>query len=354
MPRRTPARTLAACTLALGLTAAGTAAAAPDPRQQSLRELAEQHGLHLGVAVTPEHFDEAPYTRVAAEEYTALTHENDLKWESVQPRPGEFDFDGADEVMEAAHAHDQQVHGHTLVWHSQLPAWMEEGDFTPGELRATMREHIGATMGRYAGDIATWDVVNEPIGDDAQWRDSVFHEVLGPDFVAESFHMAAEADPQAQLFLNDYSIDGVNDKSDVYYELAADLVARGVPIDGIGLQSHLVVGEVPSDMRENMERFADLGLQVMITELDVRVPESATEQDLAQQAEDYREVLELCLQVDACSGVSVWGVTDAYSWVPGHFPGEGAALPFDEDYAPKPAYWALHEALGGEGEPAHR
>ena len=356
-------RAVVSTALALGLAAAGLTAAAHGQfgltatpvsaetaqQQQTLRELADQLGVRMGTAVSEQHLGQQAYHDSAATEFNSVTHENSLKWESVQPQRGEYSFDGADTVVEFAESNDQQVHGHTLVWHSQLPSWVENGGFGPEELLEIMDDHISTTMGRYEGQIDTWDVANEVIDDDANWRDSVFHEQLGEDFVAESLHMARAADPSASLFINDYSIDGINAKSDVYYDLASDLVAQGAPLDGIGLQAHLIVGQVPGDMRQNIERFADLGLEVMITELDIRVPTPATEADLQRQAEDYREVFEICLDVSGCSGVTVWGVTDAYSWVPDHFEGEGSALPIDENYDPKPAYWAIHEALGGAG-----
>lgn len=356
-------RTALCTALTLGLAAAGLTAEAHGQfgltatpvaaetahQQQTLRERADQLGFRMGTAVSEQHLNEQAYHDTAAAEFNSVTHENSLKWESIQPEQGEYSFDGADTVVEFAEANDQQVHGHTLVWHSQLPSWVEDGGFGPEELLDVMDDHISTTVGRYEGRIDTWDVANEIIDDDANWRNSVFHEQWGEDFVAEALHMAHAADPAASLFINDYNIEGINAKSDVYYDLAADLLDQGAPLDGIGLQSHLIAGQVPNDMRQNIERFTDLGLEVMLTELDVRVPTPADETDLQQQAEDYREVFEICLDIPGCSGVTVWGVTDAYSWVPGNFEGEGAALPIDEDYDPKPAYWAIHEALGENG-----
>lgn len=357
-------RTAVSVALAFGLVAAGITATAAHgqsgltgtpvsaetvQQQQTLRELADQRGVRMGAAVAEHRLNEQDYSNAAAAEFNSVTHENSLKWESVQPQQGQYSFDGADNLVNFAESNGQDIHGHTLVWHSQLPSWVENSGFGPEELLAVMDDHISTTMGRYEGQIDTWDVANEVIGDDANWRNSVFYEQLGEDFVAEALHMARDADPNARLFINDYSIDGINAKSDVYYDLAVDLLDQGAPLDGIGLQAHLIVGQVPGDMRQNIQRFADLGLEVMITELDVRVPTPATEADLQRQAEDYREVFEICLEVSGCSGVTVWGVTDAYSWVPEHFEGEGAALPLDDNYNPKPAYWAIHEALGGTG-----
>ena len=357
-------RTVGAVALALALVTGGfladthvrgatpvSAEEAAQAQQATLRELADQRGVRMGTAIASHHLNQSDYARTAAAEFNSVTHENDLKWETVQPQQGQFNWTNADRIVEFAEQNDQMIHGHTLVWHSQLPSWVADGNFTPDQLRGVMRDHINTTMGRYRGQIDTWDVVNEPIGDDARFRDSVFHRTLGVDFIAESFRMARAADPNARLFINDYNIDGINAKSNAYYDLVSDLVAQGVPIDGIGMQGHLISGQLPSDIQQNIQRFADLGLEVMITELDIRIQMPATQQKLEQQARDYEAVANACYAVSGCSGVIVWGVTDAYSWVPDHFSGEGAALPIDENYQHKPAYWALHEVLGGDGGP---
>ncbi|WP_159943407.1 MULTISPECIES: endo-1,4-beta-xylanase [unclassified Nocardiopsis] len=317
----------------------------------TLRDLADQRGVRMGTAVASHRLNETAYRQTAAAEFNSVTHENDLKWETVQPQRGQFNWTNADRVVDFAQQNDQMIHGHTLVWHSQLPSWVANGNFSRSELTQIMENHISTTVGRYRGQIGTWDVVNEPIGDNAQFRDSVFYRTLGRDFIAQSFRMARAADPNARLFINDYNIDGINAKSDAYYELVRDLLAQGVPIDGIGLQGHLISGQVPSSLQQNIQRFADLGLEVMITELDIRMQMPVTQQKLEQQARDYETVVNACYAVSGCSGVIVWGVTDAYSWVPDHFDGQGAALPIDENYQPKPAYWAIHEALGGDAGP---
>ncbi|MFV2197985.1 endo-1,4-beta-xylanase [Nocardiopsis sp. LOL_012] len=363
--RRAPrGRAAAAAVLAAGLLTGGLTAAAHAQDDSALpardaalaeaaalRQLADEQGLRMGAAVGARHLDQPDYARTAAEEFNSVTHENSLKWETVQAQPGQFDWSGADRIVAFARSNDQMVHGHTLVWHSQLPSWVADGDFTGDELLEVMDTHITTTVGRYRDDIDTWDVVNEPIGDDARFRDSVFHRTLGEDYIAEAFRMADRADPDARLFINDYNIDGINAKSDAYYALVQDLLARGVPIDGIGFQGHLISGQVPSDIQQNIQRFVDLGLEVMITELDIRVQLPATQQKLEQQADDYTRVAEACYAVEGCSGVTVWGVTDAHSWVPDVFEGQGAALPIDGGYQPKPAYWSLHEALGGDPGP---
>ncbi|RKS08370.1 endo-1,4-beta-xylanase (glycosyl hydrolase family 10) [Nocardiopsis sp. Huas11] len=361
---RTRARALAAvalgCALAAGTaTAAHAAPAAPTEtaaeteraQQSGLREPADELGLRMGTAVSAHLLDQQVYRDTAATEFNFITHENSLKWESVQPQRGQYSFADADRIMEFAQANDQEVHGHTLVWHSQLPSWVEDGNFSEAELTEVTTDHIETTMGRYAGEIATWDVVNEPFNEDGTFRDSVFQRTLGEDYIAQALTTADSVDPDARLFVNDYNIEGINAKSDGMYALAESLLDQGVPLDGVGIQGHLVVGQVPGDVRQNIERFTDLGLEVVITELDIRMDLPVTEAKLERQAADYALVMDACLSVPGCSGVSVWGVTDAHSWVPDVFEGQGAALPIDEAYAPKPAYWAISGALGGATGP---
>ncbi|GHC68599.1 hypothetical protein GCM10010309_34860 [Streptomyces violaceochromogenes] len=146
-------------------------------------------------------------------------------------------------------------------------------------------------------------------------------------------------------------MEGVNAKSTALYNLVKSLKERGVPIDGVGLQAHLIVGQVPSTLQQNIQRFADLGVDVAITELDIRMQLPATQAKLTQQAADYQAVTNACVAVARCTGVTVWGFTDSDSWIPDTFPGQGAATPYDENYRSKPAYHAIAEALGGTTTP---
>ncbi|QBI56661.1 endo-1,4-beta-xylanase [Streptomonospora litoralis] len=349
--RASRARRLTGAALATFLGAAVLAPAAPAAADSPLRDHAAQQGFEIGAALGADHLqNDSQFADLAATEFNASTPENSMKWSVTEPSRGQFDFSQADAYMDFAQANNQKVRGHTLVWHSQLPSWVENGNFSESELLSIMENHIDEVAGRYAGEIAYWDVANEIFLGDGSWRNSVFYETIGPDFVAEALRMAAEADPSAELWLNDYSIDGINAKSDAYYNLIQDLLAQGVPIDGIGLQAHLINGQVPSSLQQNIQRFADLGIDVAITELDVRIQMPASDSELQQQAQDYRAVMDACLAVDGCIGVTVWGIVDKYSWVPDTFEGEGAPLLYNDNYQPKPAYDAVHAALGGQND----
>jgi len=214
-----------------------------------------------------------------------------------------------------------------------------------------MNDHIALEVGRYKGRLAAWDVVNEPFNEDGTYRQTLWYNGLGTGYIAQALTAARAADPAARLYINDYNVEGVNAKSTALYNLVKSLKEQGVPIDGVGLQAHLIVGQVPSTLQQNIQRFADLGVDVAITELDIRMTLPSDSTKLAQQAADYKAVMNACVAVARCAGVTVWGFTDSDSWVPSTFPGEGAATPYDENYAPKPAYYAIAEALGGTTTP---
>jgi endo-1,4-beta-xylanase len=330
---------------------AATPSASPTPSSTpgpALKDLAGTR--YFGTALSPQWVNrDTAYADVAASQFDQVTPENEMKWQVVEPQQGQFDWSGADAVVAFAQAHDQLVRGHTLVWHSQLPDWLANGSFTPAQLKDLLQQHIATEMGRYAGKIYAWDVVNEAFNEDGSWRDDIWYKALGEEYVADAFKWAHAADPAAKLYINDYNVEGINPKSDALYDLVKKLKTDGVPIDGVGIQGHFdLQNAFPSDMTENLQRFADLGLEVAITELDVRMTTPASAADLATQAAYYKQAVEACVSVTACVGITVWGFGDRYSWVPYSFPGEGAACLWDENLAPKPALAAVQEALQGK------
>ena len=232
------------------------------------------------------------------------------------------------------------------MWHSQLPSWVSS--LPLNQVQAAMEAHITTEATHYKGQVYSWDVVNEPFNDDGTPRQDVFYNAFGgTGYIADALKTAHAADPDAKLYLNDYNIEGSGAKSDAMYALVSSLKSQGVPIDGVGFESHFILGQVPSTMKANMARFAALGLNVAVTELDDRIQLPATAANLAQQATDYAAVVNDCLGVTGCVGVSQWGVGDADSWIPGFFSGYGSATMYDQNYQPKPAYNAVVTALGG-------
>ena len=341
-----PGTHVAAAALAL-LTWAG--ASAGEASRATLGAAAAGSGRYFGAAIDPGALDERPYRELAAAQLTSVTPENAMKWGSVEPQRGQYDWGEADALVAFAKAHGQKVRGHTLVWHSQLPLWLIDGGFSPAEVKDLMVAHITAEAGRYRGAIYAWDVVNEPFADDGQWRRSIFYDAMGPGYVAIALRAARAADPDAKLYINDYNVETDGPKMQALYDLVATLKRDGVPIDGVGLQSHFIGGEAPADFRAVLQKFTALGVDVAVTELDLRLRLPADAHALTAQAADYASIVSACRSTPRCVGVTTWGITDDRSWVPSFFSGYGAALPFDENYQPKPAVEAIVDAFAGKG-----
>jgi endo-1,4-beta-xylanase len=313
--------------------------------EATLGGAAQSTGRYFGAALAPDYLDEKPYRELAQKQLTSVTPENQMKWEAVEPLRGDLTWSAADKLVEFARANGQKIRGHTLVWHSQLPQWLVQGEFSRSELKELMVAHIAAEVGRYKGSIYAWDVVNEPFTDDGAWRKSIWYEAMGPDYVAIALKAARAADPAAKLYVNDYNVETDGPKMQALHDLVASLKRQGAPIDGVGLQSHFVAGATPADLQSVMARFAALDVDVAVTELDVRVRTPSDEKSLAAQAADYGAVARACRQTPRCVGVTTWGVSDDHSWVPGFFSGYGDALPYDESYRAKPAAAALIRGL---------
>ncbi|CCA75982.1 probable endo-1,4-beta-xylanase [Serendipita indica DSM 11827] len=267
-----------------------------------------------------------------------------MKWETIEATRGVFSSPDADNIVAIAQRNGLTMRGHTLVWHSQLPAWVANGNWTTTTLTDVIKSHITGVMTKYKGKIHTWDVVNEVVGDDAKMRPSVFYNTLGESFIDLAFKTAKSVDPKPILAINDYNLE-YSDKANAMYDLVKRLKARHVPVEQIGAQAHLVVGSLPTGIKETYKKFASLKVSVAITELDIRMPTPPTAATLAQQAKDYVTMVKACLEIPECLGITFWGLSDKYSWVPGVFSGEGAACLYDEDLQPKPDYTAVRAAL---------
>ncbi|MET8269280.1 MULTISPECIES: endo-1,4-beta-xylanase [unclassified Streptomyces] len=344
-PGGLPALLFTACAVAASL--AGVPAAAAE--QGTLHDLAAAHGKYFGSATDNPELPDAAYAATLGSEFGQITPGNSLKWDTTEPQQGQFSFTKGDVITDFARDHGQTVRGHTLVWHSQLPGWVAA--MPSVQVGAAMTNHIAEVAGHYRGEVAAWDVVNEPFNDDGTFRTSPFYNAMGSDYIATALRAAHAADPDAKLYINDYNTEGLGAKSNAMYDLVSELVAEGVPIDGVGFQAHLAVQYgFPGGMQQNLQRFADLGLDVAVTELDVRMQLPADAAKLATQATYYRNVVEACLAVARCVGITVWDYTDKYSWVPDAFPGQGAANLYDENLRPKASYAAVRTALGGDDE----
>jgi endo-1,4-beta-xylanase len=314
--------------------------------QPTLRQFAARRGITIGTAVQSRAFrEDATYRALLADEFDGLTFENQLKWDVVEPQRGRYEWGNADALVSFAQQQGIALRGHTLVWSSALPGWLTTSAFTRDQLRAILRDHIYAVVGRYRGRVAAWDVVNEPLDSSGQLGRSFWYQALGADYLADALRWAHEADPKAALYINDFGVENRNRKSDGLYQLVSTLRQAGVPINGVGFQSHLTVDSPLATLEENLSRFTELGLDVAITELDVRLPRPVTENLRVMAANVYAKVLRDCLAVRRCVSYTVWGFSDSYSWVPYAYPGWGEACLYDATFGPKPAYLRVRDVL---------
>lgn len=319
-----------------------------------LRELAQAHGVTIGSATDiwpPLH--DLGFESLFAEQFD-LASPTELYWPTTRGEDDGFWFVAADLMINYATVHDQEVTGMFLVWDFALPRWVKDlAADDPDALGPVFDEHIETVVSRYAGRVDTWVVVNEAIwgpeetGDpEGMFARTLWWDTLGSGYIDRAFEVARAADPAATLMYNETGAEEVNPKSDFMLEMADDMLGRGVPLDAVGFQFH-VRADTPPDMasvQQNFERFAALGLDVFITELDVSLEgvKGTEDERLAMQAAVYQDVLEVCLAVPACRSYTVFGFSDWYAW---DELGDATPLVFDEDYLPKPAFFAIQDAL---------
>jgi endo-1,4-beta-xylanase len=316
----------------------------------TLRYLAQKRGISIGTAVAIEPFREnSNYRNIVVREFNLLTPENVMKFEVVHPEHDRYDFTPADALVTFAKDNQMKVRGHTLVWHLQLPEWLTKAKWTREELMTILQQHIETVVGRYRGQLVAWDVVNEAIADDAELRESIWLKGIGSDYIEKAFRWAHAVDPQARLFYNDYGGEGLGKKSDAIYALVKNLRQRDVPIHGVGFQMHVSIDDPPKpeDVAANIKRLGELGLEVHITEMDVRIHggRGTRQEKLTAQAKLYRDMLRVCLDAPNCTTFVIWGFTDKHSWIPSHYGHPDSPLIFDESFRPKSGYEALMKVL---------
>lgn len=306
--------------------------------------------IPLGAAINHERLQQDPLEmRTYSDNFNAFTPENVMKMESLQPREGVFDFGKADDMVVWGASRGLRMRAHNLVWHNQMPEWARRDSQlrSRDEMIEIMTTHIRTLMTHYRGKFAEWDVLNEAVGEDGSLRTaSPWYERIGPEYVELAFRAARAADPSAKLFYNDDGIGLPGRHQEGVYNLVRALKAKGL-IDGVGFQSHIsntYYLDTPT-MVTSLNRFASLGLQVAITEADVRIhvdgPPMSYVDSLELQRERYVRLAAACHQVRACTSFTVWGVSDRDSW----FGADQAALLFDTSFAKKPAYDAVVRTL---------
>ena len=312
-------------------------------------------------------------------QFNSISPENVLKWEKIHPEPGRYDFGLADLYVEYGVEHHMFVVGHTLVWHSQVPVWVfqdENGNLlTRDALLARLKDHIDTVVGRYKGKIRSWDVVNEALNEDGTLRQSLWYKIIGPDYIEKAFQFAHEADPQAELFYNDYNLENEPKRSGAI-TLIKKQKPEGIPIAGVGIQGHDHLDWPTSEQEDaTISAFAALGVKVAITELDISVLPNAGAQPSAdvnlriqqeaalnpyikglpgavqqELSKRYSDLFRVYVKHrDTVERVTFWGVTDGDSWL-NDWPVQGRTnypLLFDRSGQPKPAYDAVLHVVSG-------
>jgi endo-1,4-beta-xylanase len=308
----------------------------------------------VGAALNPGVLGADPdYRAVAGSEFNCAVAEYGMKWDSMEPQQGTFDFSLGDQVVAFARDHDMRVKGHALVWHGATPDWVLDIS-SPSELRAVIHDYVTAVVKHFKGKVEEWDVVNEAISDTGgTFRQTHFYKVLGDELFKVAFEAAHAADPNVKLLYNDYGGEDLGVKSNAIYALVKKLKESGLPIHGIGLQSHLThTGVRADDLAANMKRLAALGLSVNLSEIDVRMGMATGTLDdkLERQADIYRLLASACANEPACTGLYVWSFTDAHSWVDGTFGGTNRPCLLDENLVRKPAYHGFRAGLSGSSQ----
>ncbi len=346
--------------LLVGCSDAPSMSCAEPAASCTVGEAATEIGRFAGTTSEAQGWTNEPVGELVRRHFNSVTSQNELKWGRLVRSPGVYDFAHADETVAFAQQHGLRMRGHVLFWHrlNGPPAWLDAeldtGD-PEARLRELIREHAHAVVGRYKGRIHTWDVVNEPLAilSDHVDPESIFFQTFAryEDFLDLAFQSAREADPEAKLFLNEIFASVSQASFDGLYALVRGMIERGTPIDGVGFQGHFILSLPEREqLQERLQAFADLGLIVEITELDVSISLlTDSSNPLAAQAEVYRDVFAACHAVSACAGITTWNSHDGATWLDrdaGFAPlGPHAPTLFDEELQPKPSYTAARDAL---------
>lgn len=348
--------------------AAGTTSKIP-----SLKETFKNDFL-IGTALSAQQIEgkDSGAARLVPQQFNAATPENIMKAEVIHPGWDQYNFDLADKLVAYAKKNNIEVTAHTLIWHSQTPAFLR-GIKSADSIKQYFVNHINTVASRYDGKVYSWDVVNEALNEDGTLRNSIFLQKLGDNYIVEAFQLAQKAAPHTKLYYNDYNIEQPKKRAGAI-AIIKKIQAAGVRIDGVGIQGHWHVDNVPmKEIEESLKEFSALGVKVAFTELDLSVLPNprgrANSADINQTAEykaqinpytnglpdsmqqklatAYADLFTLFLKYkDAISRVTFWGVNDGQSWLNG-FPVRGRTnypLLFDRQYKPKAAFYKVIEA----------
>jgi endo-1,4-beta-xylanase len=344
-----------------GLTTSALPSRARASESTKLGELAISKGLLFGTAVSDSQLKRPDFTPLVQEQCTILVAENQMKWRATHPEQDRFDFTQADFFMDFAESQHIPARGHNLCWYEYNPAWLDAA-ITHQNAVSLLTTHIQTVVGRYKGRIHSWDVINEAINPSHHnhhgLANSLWLKTIGEDYLELAFRAAAQADPGAILTYNDYDIEtdapAQQAKREAVLHMLRRLIQKGVPVQALGVQSHLRTNEgfpTWNGLNKFLKEIEKLNLQVFVTELDAddsAMPAEIPERD-RQVAELYRSYLENILRHDSVKAVLTWCLSDRDSWLQGFRPRKDGLpqrpLPFDAQLNPKPAFFALRDAL---------
>lgn len=300
------------------------------------------------------------------QQFNSITPENLLKWQIVHPAPDSFNFQPSDQYVQFGESHEMFIVGHTLVWHNQTPDWVftdQAGEnLSRDRLLKRMEEHISAVVGQYRGKIYGWDVVNEAFEDNGSFRKTKWYDIIGEDYIIHAFQIAHAADSSAELYYNDYNL-WKTEKREAVIALIDDLKSEGIRIDGVGMQAHLGLEQPSAEQVEaSIRAFSELGVDVMITELDINVTRYLTDNNIEYEgdlpdsiqqklADRYADLFNIFKKnEEKISRVTFWGVNDGQSWLNyrGDSDRDNHPLLFDRKNEPKPAFYSVIEVGRGD------
>lgn len=315
--------------------------------------LKQKASYPIGLATQARYLDDNAYTGILDQEFNSLSAEYEMKQQTTHTGEDQYNWEPVDKIVNYAEARSYRVHGHALIWHLSIPTWLENFAGTDEEFENVIKNYIQETVRRYQGKVASWDVVNEALEEDGTMRNTLFSQRMGPDYVAKCFQYAREADPGVLLFYNDYGTIWSADKLQGQLSLIDDLKARGIPLDGVGLQMHVSYNWPSlSDIKRAVDLIQSRGLRIHFSELDIRanpdkdLTELTLERAVAQK-DRIKEVIDLfnTIPVNQQFGITMWGLRDHESWLLDFYGPPDWPLLIDRDNQYKLVHQGFIEAL---------
>lgn len=312
--------------------------------------LHESASIPIGAAIAPHLLKTSTgYNTTASTHFNSFTAENVMKMGIIHPSENEYDWESADYLVEYAENHSIQIHGHCLVWHQQVPDWMENYQGTTQDWKDMLKDHIQTVVTRYKDNITSWDVVNEAV-DGTGYRNTIWYENIGPDYIKLAFQWARDADPNVKLYYNDYSLCTNLDKLAFVTDMIENLISEGVPVDGLGFQAHLTKHYANYEtIAAAMTYINELDIDIRVSELDIsmnteKLYHAYTDHLVQEQNNCYYDVVKGFSTANRLTGITLWGIDDENSWIQ-YFRGLDWPLLFDGAFNPKPAAFSFQTAL---------